>query len=344
MSGDTTIVILATFASFLVTYFLTPIFIRFIKSIGLVGADIQKKDKPKVAELGGICVVAGFLAGIFLYITIQTFFYKNSFELINILAVTSTVLIITIIGILDCLTSLMKMREGKNSLERFKRVGIRQVVSFLLPFPAAIPLMAVNAGRSIMSVPLIGDVNFGLLYPLLFIPVAIVGASNATNMLAGFNGLEAGLGLIITFALGIILILTGDVVTGVIALTFAFSLLAFLKYNKYPSKIFPGDLNYIIGAVIASIAIVGNVEKIAVYMFIPWIAEFILKLRSKFKAENFGVLQKDGTLKAPYEKTYSLTHAVMKLGRFKEYQVTMILVSSEIIIAMTSLLIALKII
>jgi len=48
-------------------------------------------------------------------------------------------------------------------------------------------------------------------------------------------------------------------------------------------------------------------------LFIPFIIEGILKARSKFKAENFGIPQKDGSLEPPYKQTYSLTHLTLKL-------------------------------
>ncbi len=318
-----------------------PISIRFARAIGVVGRDIHKKGNPEVAEFGGLCVVPGFLAGIFVYITIKTFFYSNTVGLIEILAVISTILIITIMGILDTLTSLMKRREGKNKLEKFKRVGIRQIISFLLPFPAAIPLVAVNAGMTTMGIPFIGDVNFGILYPLLLIPIGIVGASNATNMLGGLNGSEAGMGFVALLSLGIFSLLRGNTIAALISLTFSVALLAFLKYNWYPSKVFPGDLTYVIGAVIASVAIVGNMEKFALYIFAPWIIEFFLKLRSRFKAESFGILQDDGVLKAPYKKVYSLTHIFMKIGRFKEQQISLFLILTEVLVCLISFIIVL---
>ena len=123
------------------------------------------------------------------------------------------------------------------------------------------------------------------------------------------------------------------------ALTFAASLLAFLFYNWYPARIFPGDsLCYTIGAVVATVAILGNMERFALYCFIPWFLEFLLKARSRFKAESFGKLRKDYTLQAPYEKIYSLTHFFMKLGRFKEKEIVTMIILFEIIIVLLAFL------
>ena len=44
--------------------------------------------------------------------------------------------------------------------------------------------------------------KLSILSPLIVIPIGIAGASNAYNMLAGYNGLEAGMGIIILGTLG----------------------------------------------------------------------------------------------------------------------------------------------
>ena len=109
-------------------------------------------------------------------------------------------------------------------------------------------------------------------------------------------------------------------------------MLAFLIFNWYPAKIMPGDsLVYAIGATVAVVAIIGNIERFAIICFIPWLIELILKLRSGMKAENFGLLQADGTLKAPYKKSYSLTHFIMKKGKFTERQIVLLLLGIEIL-------------
>lgn len=321
-------VLIPCLIAFFATLWITKPFIRLLELEGLVGHDQMKPGKPKVAEMGAPPVLFGFLGGIFAYIAAQTFFIKTmaAQELLGIMAVITTIIIITFIGLMDELTMLIKEREGHGIFEKFKRRGLAQWMQVVLPLPAAIPLMAVSIGISTISIPLLGTYNIGILYPLVLVPLAIVGAANATNMLAGFNGLQAGLGIVLSLFLGVFTYIQGSYAASLIAFIFAAALLAFLKFNWYPAKIFPGGLDYLTGAVIACIAIVGNVEKFAILCFAPYFIELVLKARSRFKAENFGILQKDGTLKAPTEKTQSITHIVMKLGRFKEWQVTSVII------------------
>ena len=99
------------------------------------------------------------------------------------------------------------------------------------------------------------------------------------------------------------------------------ALFAFLIFNFYPAKVFPGDsVTYAVGGLIATIAILGNFEKIAIFFFIPYILETILKSRGGLVKHSFGVPEEDGTLNLKYDKIYSLNHLViylMKRGGIK---------------------------
>ena len=98
------------------------------------------------------------------------------------------------------------------------------------------------------------------------------------------------------------------------------SLIAFLFYNRCPAKVFPGDvLTYSIGALIAATAVLGNLEKFALFIFIPNIMEVFLKVRGKLKKESFALPQEDGSLKQKYNKIYGLEHLAIKvIGKFKK--------------------------
>ncbi len=316
--------------SFIVTLFLTPYWIRAATKAGLVGKDMNKYRKPAVAEIGGIPIVAGFMAGLLVYIAFSTFYLDQDSFLIYVLACASTILSMTIIGIVD-------------DVLRWK-IGLKQWQKPLLTLPAALPIMAVNAGHSTMSVPFIGYVDFGLLYPLLIIPIGIVGAANGFNMLAGYNGFEAGMGVVILSTLGLVSWNSGNTWITMIAFTMVFSLMAFLVYNKYPARVFPGDtMTYSVGALIASVAIFGNMEKIALILFIPYYLDFLLPLRKKLKVEAFGKAEKDGSLSMPYDGIYDMGHfAIYVLARVKEKvyekEVTLLLILIELFISILILI------
>jgi len=177
---------------------------------------------------------------------------------------------------------------------------------------AALPIMVINVGHSAMSFPLIGTIDFGILFPLIITPLAIVGAANGFNMLAGYNGLEAGQGIIIVFTMAYVSWTRSNGRLAVIGLCMVFALIGFYYYNRYPAKIFPGDtMTYSVGALIAIMAILGNTEKVALILFIPYFIEFMLKLRGGFHKESFAKVNDQGTLDLVYSKIYGLEHAAI---------------------------------
>ncbi|MFW5890641.1 MAG: glycosyl transferase family 4, partial [bacterium] len=201
----------------------------------------------------------------------------------------------------------------------WKNGGLSKKFRLFLALIASIPLVVINAGSSSISIPFIGSISIGILYPLVLIPLAIVGASTTFNFLAGFNGVEAGQGILILGFLSLVAYATGIEWLAFIGMLFVISLLGFLIFNFYPAKVFPGDiLTYSTGAMIAIMAIVGNFEKIALFVFIPYILEVGLKSRGKLKVYSFGIPNKNNSLKMPKNKVYGLTHlAMFILSKFK---------------------------
>ncbi|MEJ2267908.1 MAG: glycosyl transferase family 4, partial [Nanoarchaeota archaeon] len=188
--------------------------------------------------------------------------------------------------------------------------------------------------------------ELGLLYPLLFIPIGIVGATTTFNFLAGYNGLEAGQGILILSALSIATFLTGNSWLTIITFCMVASLIAFYIFNISPAKVFPGDiLTYCIGGLIAVIAILGNIEKIALFFFIPYILETILKIRGGVRnIHNFAIPNSDGSLELRYKRIYSLTHlSLFILKKFKrkvyEHEVVYLINFFQLVIILVGFLI-----
>jgi len=289
--------------SFILSFITLPFWIRKIKKSGLIWEDMNKPGHPRnVAGSGGIVVVVAFVVGICYYIAIRTFVMKDADGInVQIFALLSVLLILTLIGIID-------------DLFGWKNKGLSKRVRILLALVASIPLVVINAGTSSMNFPFIGIVNFGILYPLLLVPIGIVGATTAYNFLAGYNGLEAGQGILILSFLSYVAYVTGTPWLALIGLTMVAALLGFWFYNKYPAKVFPGDsLTWSIGALIAIMAILGNFQKIAVFVFIPYILEFVLKVRGRLEKHSFATPNKDGSLEMPYKKIYGLEHLAIYL-------------------------------
>ncbi len=323
--------------SFIVSFALTNRFLPFLiarmRKRNILGIDVNKINKPKVAEMGGVIVWIGFSSGILL--AIFCFSYLNSIELdlTYLLAGYATIAMVGFLGVIDDLIG------WKN--------GIRQWQHALIPVFAALPLMAVKISNPPIKLPffgfvpeayvlpLIGTVSFGIIYSLLFVPVGVTGASNAANMLAGLNGLEAGLGSIILATLAATAFNAGQVEATVVAVAMLAALLAFLRFNWFPARVFGGDsLTLMIGASIATIVILGNIEKIGILLMLLYFIELFLKGRFKMQREGFGIPQRDGTLQAPPGKAASITHLIMRSGKFTEKQVVLAILAMQVVVSM----------
>ncbi len=262
--------ILLPIISFILTFIVTPVIGKFNKAHGIYGVDLHKIQKFEIPEAGGIALLLGTIPIFILYYLI-TF---DSSIIMFILPVT----IIGVVGLIDDL------------------YNIKQSLKTLLCLLGGLPLLFLLNNASLNLI--LFTANIGVFYYIL-IPIGITAASNLTNLLAGFNGEEIGLGVISTLSLSICIFLLGDPKTSVYLLTFTMAFLAFLIYNKYPAKIFPGDTGtLIVGAIIASFSIIKNIEIIGVILLLPQIIEFLFKSIRKFSGKKYGPtkIDKDGIL------------------------------------------------
>ena len=290
--------------------------IPLLHQAGLTGKDLHKKGRPPVAEMGGLGLVVGISAGLVLSVGASAFLHLPLNTPI-LLGVLSTTLVVCIIGIFDDL------------------LDIRQLVKALSPLLAAFPLMAVRAGRAVMNIPPFGRVNFGLVYSLLLIPLGVTGAANAWNMLAGFNGMEAGVGVVAVLSLTVVAALADSAEALLILLTTLGALLAILYFNWYPSKVLIGDVGTLtIGAIVASSVIVGNIETAGGIIIIPHLVDFLYKAFHGFPSRGWaGELDpEDGKLHCPQGGPVSLPQLIMKAtGGINELHLTLTVMGVEAI-------------
>ena len=327
-----TILSLSIFISFFLSLIFLPKWIKKCRRIGLVWEDMNKYNHPKnVASSGGIVVVMAFILGVLFYVAVRTFFIESVNGIsTEIFALLTAILILGIMGLTD-------------DLFGWKHGGLSIKFRLFMSLFASIPLIVINAGTHAINLPFLGQTNLGLLYPLFLIPLGIVGATTTYNFLAGFNGLEAGQGILILSFLSFVAYATGTSWLSIVGLCMVASLLVFYIYNKYPAKVFPGDiLTYSIGGLIAIMAILGNFERIALFIFIPYIIETGLKLKGRLKKQSFGKINEDNSLEMPYDKIYSLTHlSIFILKKFKkkvyEKDVTHFIFIFQIIIILLAL-------
>ncbi|MHA1254184.1 MAG: hypothetical protein ACTSPS_01160 [Promethearchaeota archaeon] len=232
--------IIVFISGFLVTLFILPILIRFMKKKGYVGYDIHKNAKPEIAESGGISILIGISVASGLLIVFFPIF-------INVIIIfLLTALLAGVIGFID---------DRKKLRSRYKIL--------LTIFTGSIIFLAnffnfINISSPFF--PFIGQLRVAIIYPLL-IPLIVAVFANSVNMMEGYNGEGSGTCLIAICFIFICGLLWNSAEAILLALALIAVLIPFFLYNRYPAKIFPGDVGTLsLGAMIACIALIGSIE------------------------------------------------------------------------------------
>jgi UDP-N-acetylglucosamine--dolichyl-phosphate N-acetylglucosaminephosphotransferase len=298
---------------------------RVFPSIGIGGIDIHKADRPMRAEMGGLAVLVALAVGSIAYLVVD---FAMKGETVLFAAVASTVALTGVVGIADDMVELS---------QKFK--------PFLI-VAASIPLMAYLWGRGGIFVPTIGYVDFGILYPLVAVPLAITTSANFSNLLAGFNGLESGCAVISIGTMSYLSWITGHPTVAAFGVILTSAFLGFLVLNWYPAKIFPGDTGTLLaGAALAAIGLASGLEFEAVVLSIPAAMDFALKMmhRRPFKQRHLlgnTKVRPDGTLDpAPYP---ALVHAFMRVSPIKERDLVLSVLAMQALFALSATIILLR--
>ena len=309
---------LAFVMTFVSLLFLMP----YLKESGVVALDHNKKSKPTLPSGVGIAAAFGFIIGVLAYAFGISFLSTNPLSLLDMFALALSVLLVSLVGFLDDLN--VKQTMVKSTDLKDTRKGLKQWQKPIMTLVGAIPLIAINAGVSTLHIPFLGIVDLGLLYPLVIIPLAVIFAANAFNLLGGFDGIATGTGFIAALALLIYSLLFGTYTGALVSGILTASMLVMFIFNRYPAKMIPGDsFTYFAGTGLVAAMIIGNMESFGIIVFMPWVIEFILHAIKKFKVTDLGKLRSNGTFEPPYgKKIYSWTHLIMNIKPQKEWEVS----------------------
>ncbi len=246
--------VLVSAIAFFSVYMFTPFLIKMLERKNLTVKDFNKPSVVMVPRPGGPSIVIGIVAS---ELTLYAFF--PSVEIVAILVTTSLAFVV---GLID---------DRKTLGGWFKPLALAG---------AAIPIILLGAYDSNLAFPLFGSVKIPALYlALIIFMIPITG--NTINSIDVLNGVASGFMTIASFSLTISLFIIQNYETAIASLPLGFVSLAFYKYHKFPSRIFPGDSGALtLGAMYGVIAIVGHVEVIAAVALLPAVINSFLFLSS----------------------------------------------------------------
>jgi len=296
--------IISCIVAFLTVYFTTPYLIKFLQKRNLAVKDMNKKDHVMIVRPGGPSIIAGIIASeLILY---------GFLQINEVLAIIITSFIAFVIGYVD---------------DRKVMGGWFKPIALIL---ASTPIIIFGAYDSNLSFPLFGTVQIPALYlGLIIFMIPITG--NTINSIDVLNGVASGFMIIASFSLSIALFILQNYEISIASLPLGFISLAFYKYHKIPSKIFPGDSGALaLGAMYGAIAIVGHVEIIAAVALLPAIINSFLFLSSMKRIVEHRQIKgkpvehtEDFKLKATNDKTAPITlvRLILASGPLSEKQV-----------------------
>jgi UDP-N-acetylglucosamine--dolichyl-phosphate N-acetylglucosaminephosphotransferase len=303
------VLLLAVGATGVASYDLASFFSRKFVALGITGVDVHKVDRPVRAEMGGLAVLLSVSLGSAILMA-----FDGDRSLLFLSGV-GTVSLVGLVGVAD----------DKLELRQRDKAVLIAVASFLLSFSLA--------GSDSIYFPVIGSVSFGVLFPLFVVPIAVTTSANFSNMLAGFNGLEAGIAAISVGVMTFLSAATGSPDGAILGVILLVAYVGFLLLNWYPAKIFPGDTGTLMfGAGVAAIGLIAHLEIAAIILCMPAALDFALKLTSKHpfgQRRVFGNtrVNGDGTL---LPATYpALVHAFMRVAPTDEKTLVLSILAME---------------
>ncbi|MGQ0740081.1 MAG: glycosyltransferase family 4 protein [Bacteroidota bacterium] len=250
--ADLRFALLCFISAFVVTLICIPPLISLINRFRLYDMPNARKEHAEpIPTMGGIAIVGGMMMSLVLWFPFGAQLAQVSFFF--------SITVLLGLGILDDL---------KDLPARYKFV-IQLCLAAIIAL-SGIRITSFDGLLGIYQLPLSAQYTFTIL--------AIVGITNAFNLIDGIDGLAGGLGFMSLITLGMFLTMNGDVNTALIAFALAGGILAFLYFNFNPAKIFMGDTgSLVLGFVTAVLCIrLLQVNEFAANPVLPHAPLFVL--------------------------------------------------------------------
>jgi len=209
--------ILSLITAFSLTYLAIPSIIQIAKVKRLYDEPGERRSHTTpTPSLGGIAIFAGVIFSIILWTPFDVFG--------DLQYILCSFIIIFLIGAKD---DISPISPTKKLIGEFLAAGI-------LVFKSNVIL------TSLYGVFGIGDLNYITSVVLSIFTIIVI--INAFNLIDGINGLSGSIGTLIALTLGTWFLLIDRVELAIVAFSLAGAVMAFLKYNYSPAKIFMGDV------------------------------------------------------------------------------------------------------
>jgi UDP-N-acetylglucosamine--dolichyl-phosphate N-acetylglucosaminephosphotransferase len=258
-----------------------PYILRKLNREGPLVKDMYKLNRPSIPTNGGLVIL---LIALF-SLSILSLFYGKYITPLNYTIVVIIVLF-ALFGLLDDM------------------INIGRLSKLILLYYCSYPLLPFILVTSIYC-PFIGSIEFSAIYPQIIIITYVPVVANLVNMHSGLNGLAPGVSLIILVTLIFKALFFGNIVNALFIICLSGTLLGYFWYEKYPARIFWGNIGALsVGAAIGIMIVTQGFIISGFIMLIPHTVNFLLYVYWRLNIRNyptqkFGSVLEDGTLKVP---------------------------------------------
>lgn len=224
-------IILSFLTAFTLTYFAIPSIINIAKKKNLCDEPGERRSHTEsTPSLGGIGIFAGVIFSVILWTPFNEFG--------DLQYILCSFIIIFLIGAKD---DIIPIAPNK------KLIG-EILAAAILVFKSNVKITSLYGIFGIGAIPEVVSVALSIFTILVII--------NAFNLIDGINGLSGSIATLISLTLGIWFFLTSQITLAILGFALAGAVIAFLKYNYTPAKIFMGDTgSLLVGLVCAILAI-----------------------------------------------------------------------------------------
>ncbi|MDK0569717.1 phospho-N-acetylmuramoyl-pentapeptide-transferase [Clostridium perfringens] len=255
-------IVMAIVISFIVASILGPIIIPLLHKLKF-GQNIREEGPKSHLKKAGTPTIGGL---IFIFATIITMFIMVGNPTDEAMIALYSFVGFGFVGFLDDLLKIIKKKN--EGLTSGQKMILLLIVSGFLTWYAYKYI-----GTSINIPFLNGQINLGLFY-IPFVMFYFAGVTNAVNLTDGLDGLATSVTVLVTTFLGIISYNLGHISLAIFCVALAGALLAFLRFNAFPARVFMGDTGSLaLGGAVAMVALILKMPLILVLIGIIYVIE-----------------------------------------------------------------------
>lgn len=228
-------IILSFITAFTLTYFAIPSIIHIAKIKHLCDEPGDRRSHSEaIPTLGGIAIFAGVIFSIVMWTPFSVFG--------DLQYILCAFIIIFLIG----------AKDDIDPIDPYKKFIGQIGAATILVFKSNIKLTSLYGMFGVY------DIHEYISIPLSIFTILVI--INSFNLIDGINGLSGSIGTLISVLLGTWFLLIDRMDYAIVAFAMAGAVIAFLKYNFTPAKIFMGDTGSLLIGLVCSILIIKFIE------------------------------------------------------------------------------------